>query len=157
MWLGARAPDRVDRLVLACTSAYLGPAQQWHDRAATVRAAGTCAVIADGVMDRWFTDGVRPDVRAAFHAMLSDVPPGGYAACCEAIAGHDERERLASIVAPTLVIGGAADPATPPAHQALLAARVPDARLEILAGAAHLANVERPQAFADLVLGHCTA
>jgi 3-oxoadipate enol-lactonase len=41
MRLAARNPERVDRLVVLCTSALLGPAQGWLDRAATVRARGT--------------------------------------------------------------------------------------------------------------------
>ena len=54
MWLAAHAPDRVRRLALLCTSASLGPAGPWRERAATVRAGGLPA-IADAVVARWFT------------------------------------------------------------------------------------------------------
>ena len=59
MWLAIHAPERVDRLALLCTSAHLPPALMWHDRAATVRAAGTCAAVAGSVVARWFTPRVR--------------------------------------------------------------------------------------------------
>src|SRR5690242_14548746 len=52
MWLAARHPDRVERLALLCTSAYLPPAQGWLDRAAQVRAHGTASIV-DVVVARW--------------------------------------------------------------------------------------------------------
>ena len=55
MWLGANAPDRVERLVLCCTSAHMPPASAWAERAAKVRAAGTTEVVADAVVERWLT------------------------------------------------------------------------------------------------------
>ena len=55
MWLGANAPDRVERLVLCCTSAHLPPASAWAERAAAVREAGTTEVVADAVVARWLT------------------------------------------------------------------------------------------------------
>lgn len=54
MWMAINAPQRIDRLVLCCTSANLGPAQMWADRAATVRAEGVEA-IADAGIGRWLT------------------------------------------------------------------------------------------------------
>ncbi len=53
------------------------------------------------------------------------------------------------------MIGGAQDPATPPAeHAARIAAAIPDARLEVLDPGAHLVNVERPDAVARLIREH---
>ena len=54
-WLAINAPERIEQLILICTSAYLPPAEGWHDRAATVRAAGTPEAVADAVLTRWFT------------------------------------------------------------------------------------------------------
>ena len=156
MWLAAYAPDRVERLALLCTSAYLPPVRGWRERAATVRAEGTAA-IADTVVGRWFTPAfaaANPAVVAAHRAMLTAVDPTGYAACCEAIGGMDLRADLSRIVAPTLVIAGADDPATPVEHARVIAAGVPGARLEVLAGAAHLANVEQPERTTRLLLDH---
>ncbi|RZT79288.1 3-oxoadipate enol-lactonase [Micromonospora violae] len=156
MWLAAHAPDRVRRLALLCTSASLGPAEQWRARAATVRAEGLPA-IADAVVARWFTPAfaaARPAVVAAHRAMLTANPPAGYAACCEAIVTMDLRPDLGRITAPTLVIAGADDPATPVAHAREIVGRVPRARLAVLDAAAHLANVEQPEQVCRLLLQH---
>jgi 3-oxoadipate enol-lactonase len=66
----------------------------------------------------------------------------------------DLRERLPSILAPTLVIAAADDPATPPEHLRLIADSVPGARLEIIDGAAHLANIEQPARVTSLLQEH---
>jgi 3-oxoadipate enol-lactonase len=153
MWLAINAPDRVDRLALVCTAAHLPPADGWLERAATVRARGT-ASIADAVVTRWFTEPFRiasPRVVAEFRAMIAASPDEGYAACCEAIAGMDQRAGLTKIVAPTLVIAGADDPATPPSHGETIAARVPGSRFVVLDNAAHLANVERADVVTALI------
>jgi 3-oxoadipate enol-lactonase len=145
MWLAAHAPQRVDRLALLCTSAYLPPAQGWRERAANVRAQGTAA-LADAALGRWFTPALRearPELAARFRAMLSAIPAEGYAGCCEAIAALDLRADLGRITAPTLVIAGREDPATPPEHAERIAAAIRGARLVVLPGAAHLANVEQ--------------
>ena len=49
-WLAINAPERIDRLILLCTSAHLPPASGWRERAAAVRAAGTPEVVADAVL-----------------------------------------------------------------------------------------------------------
>ncbi|HEV7898566.1 MAG TPA: 3-oxoadipate enol-lactonase [Planosporangium sp.] len=156
MWLAAHAPGRIDRLALLCTSAYLPPAQAWLERARLVRAGGTAAV-ADAVVARWFTPefaGHEPDTVAELTKGLAAVPAPGYAGCCEAIAAMDLRPVLHRIGAPTLVIAGAADPATPPAHSEAIAAAVPGARLTVVARAAHLASVERAAEVSRLLDAH---
>jgi 3-oxoadipate enol-lactonase len=145
MWAASEAPDRVDRLVLCCTSPRLGPRELWEERIRTVRADGPAA-LADATMQRWFTPAADPAVVARFHAMLSGMPAAGYAACCAAIRDMDLRERLARVEAPTLVIGATEDTSAPPGeHAEVIAAGIPGARLVILERAAHLANVERAE------------
>ena len=160
MWLGANAPERVDRLVLICTSAHMPPASAWAQRAAAVLAAGTPEAVADPVVDRWLTPAfaaAHPEVRARLRDMLVSMPADGYAACCGAIERMDLRGDLPHIAAPTLVISGADDHATAPEHQRLIAAAVPGARLELVAGAAHLAAAEQPQIVTRLILDHLEA
>jgi len=155
MWLAANAPERVERLALCCTSAYLPPAQGWQDRAATVLASGMAAV-ADVVVARWFTFAFaaeQPDVVAGLRSILLAAPPRGYAGCCEAIGAMDLRGDLARITAPTLVIAGSADPATPPSHGEQIAASIPGTRLEEVE-AAHLATVERAAECTRLLIDH---
>ena len=150
MTIAARVPDRVDRLALMCTSAYLPPESGWRDRAAAVRADGT-ASLADGAIGRWFTPGFT-DTKP-YTDMLAATPDEGYAACCEAIATMDLRSRIGAITAATMVIAGKADPATPPDHGRLIADSVPGARFELV-DASHLANVERPDEVNALLLDH---
>ena len=159
MSLAATAPERVDRLVLACTSARFGDPAVWLERAAAVRAGGMRAV-ADTVVARWFTPALaarRPELVERFRGMLLATPAEGYAACCEALAAWDFRERLDAIAADTLVVAGADDPATPVEHAQLIATAVPTARLVVLPRAAHLANVEQQDRFAGLVADHLGA
>lgn len=157
--LAAREPDRVDRLAVMCTSALMGPAQGWHDRAATVRTQGTGAV-AEPVVARWFTAAYarsHPEVVAAAEAMVADQPPEGYASCCEAIAAMDLTADLPHITAPTLAIAGADDPATPPEHLERIATSVRDGRLLVVPRAAHLASREQAEVVTRAVLEHLTA
>lgn len=156
MALALRAPERVERMVLACSSAYVGPPEQWRERARVVRTEGVEA-IADTVVGRWFTPELaheEPEVVARFRATLAATPPEGYARSCEALAAWDARERISALRAPALVVAGAEDPATPVEHSELLASRIPGARLRVLERAAHLANVERAGAFTGAVLEH---
>lgn len=156
MRLAARFPDRVDRLVVLCSSARLEPTQAWLDRAALVRSAGAGAV-AEAVVARWYTDAFRaanPEQTRAAEAMVAATPAEGYAACCEAIASMDLRPDLSSISAPVLAIAGADDPATPPPHLKLIADSVVDGRLLVIRAAAHLANDEQPGAVTTALLDH---
>lgn len=143
MWLAGHAPERVERLVLCCTAATFASSRPWLDRAAAVRASGTGS-IASGVVGRWFTPAFRersPEVVAAFEAGLSNVDDEGYAGCCDALASLDLRSVLPVIEAPTAVIAGAHDEATPASCGRFVAERVPDASFHVV-DAAHLANVE---------------
>jgi 3-oxoadipate enol-lactonase len=151
MQLAVDAPDRVQRLVLACTSARFGDPQQWLDRAAVVRAEGLEAIV-DAVLGRWFVE--PPDDIASYRSMFLSVDPEGYARCCEALAASDARGSLAGIVAPTLVVAGAEDPTSPPEEMAKVAGAIPGARLEVIGGAAHLANVEGAETFNRLLEEH---
>jgi 3-oxoadipate enol-lactonase len=159
MWLAINAPERIDRLVLCCTSARLGPPEMWAERAATVRAQGVDA-IADAGIERWLTPGFiarQPEVTADVRAMLAATPAEGYAACCAAIERMDLVPQLGAITAPTLVIAARDDPATPPEHGERIAEGIPAARLALVEGARHLATVEQPQAMTDLIAGHLLA
>ncbi|GAB3291186.1 3-oxoadipate enol-lactonase [Parasphingorhabdus pacifica] len=155
MWLAEHAPDRIDRLALICTSAELGPPQNWRDRAATVRAEGTSALV-EGSLTRWFTPALsgRGDITEKFGAMIAACDDEGYAGCAEAIAEMDLLSGLGGITAETLVVAGREDPATPPAHAERITDTIPEARLAVLDGAAHLANVEQARTVTHLMLDH---
>ncbi len=88
--------------------------------------------------------------------MLRDAAPEGYAACCDALAVFDVRDRLGEVRAPALVIAGAEDPATPPSDAELLVREIPDAELLVVPGAAHLATAERPDVVNEAITRHLT-
>jgi 3-oxoadipate enol-lactonase len=146
MQLALDVPERVEKLVLACTAARFGDPQQWLDRAATVRAEGL-EPIADAVLARWFV----ADPEPRWREMFVSVDPEGYARCCEALAAWDARDALARIDVPTLAVAGELDPSTPPAYLRELAGGIPGARLEVLPQAAHLANIEQADDFNRLL------
>lgn len=159
MWLAASAPDRITALGLICTSAYLPPASGWLERAEQVRAAGMASISTPSI-GRWFTRAFaerEPDLVGSFAAELERADVEGYAGCCAAIAGMDLRDQLGSITAPTLVISGDQDLATPPAHGAAIASAIPGARLKVIRGAAHLANVSAPGEVTVALLDHLRA
>ncbi|MDL5157906.1 3-oxoadipate enol-lactonase [Actinomycetospora termitidis] len=148
--IALRAPERVAALGLLCTSSRFGNLDSFAERARVARAEGVTG-LADGVVARWFTDDVDPEVRTRMRDMIAATPAEGYASCCEAIVAWDSRDRLASITAPTLVISGAEDPATPPEHGRAIADGIPGARFEIVDDAAHLASYQRPEVVTPLL------
>ena len=149
--LAVRRPALVHGLVLMATAAHLPG--NWVERAAAVRAQGMGAIV-DAVIGRWFTPGFRADPQvAALAARFVANPAEGYAICCGAIEAMDLRPGNAAIAAPTLIVAGAEDPATPPAMAEDIRSRVKQAELVVLPRAAHILNIER----ADLVNRHLLA
>jgi 3-oxoadipate enol-lactonase/4-carboxymuconolactone decarboxylase len=147
-------PDQVPRAVLICTGAKIGAAPGWRERAATVRASGTAAVL-EGSAQRWFAPGFldrRPEVASALLHALRDADAEGYALTCEALATFDVRDRLGEIGTPVLAVAGAHDQPAPPAGLAEIAAGVRHGRLVVLDDVAHLAPAERPDTVAALLL-----
>jgi 3-oxoadipate enol-lactonase len=159
IWLAAHTPERIAALGLCCTSAYLPPAAMWAERAALVRASGM-GPVAGQAAGRWFTPAFQRRDPAAVSLVVDamrGVSPAGYAGCCEAIGGMDQRGSLGSVTAPALVIAGAEDPATPPWHGAVIARGIDGARLRVIRGASHLANTSQPGEVTALLLGHLLA
>lgn len=152
MWLGIHAPHRLHRLILCNTAARIGTQEMWNARIATVRRDGMKSV-ATAVIERWFTPEFRassPEKVAQAQRMLENSPPEGYASCCAAIRDMDQREGVAQIKVPTLVIYGGKDPVTPPSDAHFLRDQIPGA-VEIEFPAAHLSNVEQGDAFTGAV------
>jgi 3-oxoadipate enol-lactonase len=153
MWFALHYPDRLDRLVLSNTAAWIGPSSNWTDRAAAVERDGV-ASIAAAVVDRWLTPAYareHPEQVASLRAMLSATPSAGYAANCLAVRDNDLRAEVSRIGAETLVISGRDDLPTPPRDGRFLVSQIAGARYVELE-AAHLSNQELPAQFADAVL-----
>ncbi|WP_246586033.1 4-carboxymuconolactone decarboxylase [Streptomyces yatensis] len=157
LYLAAHHPDRVSCLAVVCSSARFGDPAVWRERAALVRAEGTEAMVASRP-GTWFSHHfAHTPAGAALIEDLRATDRAGYAACCDVLATYDMTADLARITAPTLVVAGRDDPATPPAHARRIADAVPGASLLEIAGAAHLAGVERPEAVTAALLAHLTS
>jgi 3-oxoadipate enol-lactonase len=157
MWLGANAPERFERLVLMNTAAYMPNASVYAERAVLVREERSTEPVADAVVERWLTPdsaAAHPEVRAQLRAMITATNPEGYASCCEAIAQMDLRDQLSKISAPTLVISGANDLATPVELQQVIVSGIPGARHDVVSPAAHLSAVEQPERVNELIGEH---
>jgi len=154
-WLGARAPERIDRLVLSNTSAYLGPAPQWDALIRTVLDGRDMSAMAEMFMGNWFPQRMftqQPDVVDEFRTMASATSPEGLAGCFAAVRDADLRRTNTLIEVPTLVIGGTDDSVTLASHSEQIADAIPGAQLAILPGV-HMLNVERPGKFMGLLMG----
>ena len=148
MWLGANAPQRLNRLVLSSTSLKIGTLETWNARIDTVRKQGMKRVAASAI-ERWFTPAFRAKNSAAvekIQEILEAANPEGYVSCCAAVRDFDFRKQLGGIRTPTLVISGTHDPATTPSDGRFLADHIPGARYVELNGA-HLSNIEDADRF----------
>jgi 3-oxoadipate enol-lactonase len=153
-WVAAHAPHRIDRLILSNTSSFFPDRSVWDHRIRLVRDKGLAGIV-DANMERWFTKAFResaPPATAPIREMFLATSPEGYIACGEAIRDMDHRALLARIKAPTLVIAGRHDPATPLEMNDFIRDQIPGAELVVLE-AAHIANVELPEAYNNAVLG----
>jgi 3-oxoadipate enol-lactonase len=154
--LAINHPARLASLTLMATTAFMPPASAWNDRAALIRRDGTQAIL-ENTLQRWFTAGFvesSPDRVQRIASEFSGLNAHGYAACCEAIGRMDLRNALHRVQAPTLIIAGAQDPATPVAMAQALEAAIASAKLVVLNQAAHLLAVEQPAAVATHLARH---
>jgi 3-oxoadipate enol-lactonase len=152
-WLGANAPGRIDKLILSNTNSYYADKGPWNDRIRFLQNNGLEKLVEPN-MERWFTAGFRataPDAIARMKMIFLSTSLVGYIACCEAIRDMDFRASNPTITAPTLVIVGAQDPATPPSAGQAIVAQIKGAKLASL-DAAHIANMEQPKLYTETVL-----
>jgi 3-oxoadipate enol-lactonase len=153
-WLGANAPERIDRLVLANTHYYYPAKEFWTDRIKTVGEKGLAGIV-DANMERWFTKDFRdrePGTMARMIDIFLSTPVEGYLACCAALRDMDHRDILGRITAPTLVVAGRHDNATPVDAAEHIRSHIPGAAMTLL-DAAHISNVEQADDFTAEVLG----
>jgi 3-oxoadipate enol-lactonase len=152
-WLGVHVPDRIDRLILANTAAYLGPASQWDAAIRTVEQAPDMREIAEMFLRNWFPASYLADetpVVSEFRSMLLATKRHGLAGAWAVVRDADLRRTIALIPRPTLVIAGRYDTVTAASHGEAIAATIPGARLVVLPSV-HLSNVEHPVEFMEAV------
>ena len=133
-----------------------GAAAVWAERMDTVRRANSLEPLADGTVERWFTDAFKPRKPARWKQIRDTVAattPAGYLGCSAAIMNYDFTGQLPALRLPVLLVCGDQDPGTPPAENRRLAGLVPGARYEEIPNARHFPNVEHPNTFNRLMLG----
>ena len=153
-WLGANAADRVEKLILSNTHYYYPDKAPWHERIKFAQDNGLAA-LAPVQMERWFTKGFRersPQAIARIVEMFVATELAGFVGCCEAVRDMDFRQSTPRITAPTLVIVGSQDPATPPAAGEDIHKMIKGSKLVAL-DAAHLSNIEQSKGYLDAMLG----
>lgn len=158
--LALAAPDLFLSLGLCDTSSRI-PAEAkslWQQRIETAETQGMEPLV-EPTIGRWFTApfrGQRKDVVDRVRAMIRATNPRGYAGCCHAISALDLTDRISAITLPTLIVVGEEDQGTPVAASRAIQAQIAGSRLEIIKSAAHLSNVEQPEAFTTAVTSFLT-
>ncbi len=147
-WLGIHASDRLERLVLAATTAQFPDPKMWADRITLVEERGLAPLL-DPTMERFFSENFRRSgatIVDGFRRTFIATSKDGYLGCCHALKDTDFREDLKDIRMPTLVIAGRQDPSTPLPMNAAIAEAIPGAKLVVLDGH-HIVSTEQAEAF----------
>lgn len=154
--LALRAPGRLRSLILCDTTSRV-PAEAkptWEARIRTAETQGMEPIV-EPTVERWFTAPFRqrrPEVVDRVRTMIRETDPRGYAGCCHAISGLDLTDRLSAIRLPTLVIVGEEDQGTPVAAARTIHEQIKGSELLVIPSAAHLSNMEQPEAFTNAVV-----
>ncbi len=154
--LGLEHADRFTGLVLADTISRWpeGAGTLWSGRIRAARQLGMKGVV-EGTLERWFTEDcleARPPEVQMIEKMILSTPVPGFTGCCEAISKINYTDKLGNITLPVLVIVGADDPGTPVSAAEVIHQNIPGSELVIIDHAAHLANVQQPEAFNKALL-----
>ena len=154
-------PDLIESLVLADTLSVYGPDKQamWQERIDAASGPEGMEPLVEPTIHRWFTEPFRlshPDVMDWVRGMIRATSPEGFIGCCRALMALDLTSRLPDVQIPTLVLVGRQDPTTPVSGSEVIANALPDARLVVIEDAAHISNVEQPEAFTRRLMSFLT-
>ena len=145
--LALRPNPPFERMVLADTTHTQPPEalKQWEERIRVAETMGMAALV-DSTMERWFTPAFRSSPPARKIAeLIRATPVPGFVGCGRAIMGLNTTARLKDIRLPVLAITGEADGAAPGTRY--IGEHVPGAKFVSIPNAAHISNVEQPEAF----------
>lgn len=138
-------PDRCASLILAANFAIHPDGRAIYDR--SVAASDDMAAMASARVPALVAAGTDPALCGMLIAKMAAIDPAAFRLGARAVWLADQRDRLAAIAVPTLVIVGADDRIIPPALSGALAMAIAGAENVEIAGAGHLANIDRPAAF----------
>lgn len=148
MAMYAAAPARCISLIIADSFAVHPQGQAIYDR--SIAASTDMRSLAEARIGALLASS-DPAIRAGVIDTMARIDPEAYRLGARAVWLADQRERAALIEAPTLIICGDEDAITPPALSEELASLIPNARLEIVESASHLANLDRAAEFNRLI------
>ncbi len=147
--LGARYPDRILSLSLCNTASEMPPRSLWEERFEIARSQGIAGLV-DGTIQRWFTAPFierAPQEIEKVRQMILSTNVDGYIGCGSAVRDMAQSTLLLKIKAPTLVLSGRYDPACTVDQGTVLHRLIDHSNMVILEDAAHLSNIEQPEAF----------
>ena len=145
----ALAPERCLSLILADTFAVHPDGQGITER--SIAGSADMRAFAEARADFLLAEPADPAVRSEVIETMAGIHPAAYRLGAEAVWLADQRDRVAKINVPTLILCGDQDRPTPPALSEELHQMIPHSRLEIIPSAGHLTNIEQPEAFSWLV------
>lgn len=151
--LGARYPGRILSLSLCNTASEMPPRSLWEERFEIARTQGIAGLV-DGTIKRWFTAPFidrAPQEIEKVRQMILGTNVEGYVACGSAVRDMAQSTMLLKIKAPTLVLAGRDDPACTVDQGTVLHRVISHSKMVILEQAAHLSNIEQPEAFNNAV------
>ena len=137
--------QRCASLVLADTFAAHPEGQAIYDR--SIAASNDLCAMAEARVDVLLAQPTDPAVRSEVVETMARIAPAAYRIGARAVWLADQRDRAERIDVPTLVLCGAEDKVTPPQLSHDLADLVPAAKLVVIEGAGHIANLEKADAF----------
>jgi pimeloyl-ACP methyl ester carboxylesterase len=155
--LAATFPQRVRALILSATTAVFGSRdgsfqrEFLQARLGPLDAGQTMAQMGAEVSPRLLGSAAAPDAAAALVKLMSEVPEATFRAAVQCLVTFNRRTELERIAAPTLLIAGEEDTNAPLKAMTRMAEVVRGARLEVLGGIGHLAPLECPDRYADIV------
>ena len=155
--LGIRHPQRVLSLLLCDGRADMPEAAGavWNERIAVARAQG-CAALAVPTTERWFGKpflDAHPDIAKRFQDTVGLTQVEGFVGCAQAIQALNYLPQAAAIQAPTTLLTGANDGVFPKVMSDLCDI-MSNAKLEIIADAGHLPNIDQATAFNAAMMRH---
>jgi len=139
------APERCVSLILADTFAVHPEGRAIYER--SLAGSRDLQAMAEARVDVLLAQPADPEVRREVVETMSRIDASAYCIGAEAVWLADQRARAGAINVRTLVIVGDQDLVTPPDLSNELVDIIPDARLQVIRGAGHLSNLEKPQAF----------
>jgi 3-oxoadipate enol-lactonase len=145
------APKRCASLILADTFAVHPDGRAIYER--SVAGSADLPAMAEARVDKLLAQPADPEVRREVVETMSRIDPAAYRIGAEAVWLADQRDRAEAIDGPTLILVGNQDFITPVDLSNQLLDLVPQARMQVIAGAGHLTNLEKPREFDRLVDG----